>query len=143
MEIQRFARAAVTFGLLMALSSPLFAHHGNAAYETAKEVTIKGTITDWLWANPHCIMKVDVKDAAGNVQHWVVEALNPPDMARKGWAKNSFKPGDEATVTLLQAKNGAPVGRFRGDRSVVLASGQVFSANDPPAAPPTDKPWDK
>jgi hypothetical protein len=61
-------------------------------------------------------------------------------MAGKGWAKNSFKPGDEATVALAQAKNGAPIGRFRGDRTVVLASGQVFSANDPPAAPPTDKP---
>lgn len=140
MQIRRFARVAVTVGLLTLSSAPLFAHHGNAAYETAKEVTIKGTITDWLWANPHCIMKVDVKDPAGNVQHWVIEALNPPDMVRKGWAKNSFKPGDEVTVTLVQAKNGSPIGRFRGDRSVVLANGQVFSANDPNPAQPAEKP---
>jgi hypothetical protein len=139
-EILRFARVVVILGLLTACSTPLLAHHGNAAYETAKEVTIKGTITDWLWANPHCIMKVDVKDAAGNMQHWVIEALNPPDMVRKGWAKNSFKPGDEVTVTLVQAKNGSPIGRFRGDRSIVLANGQVFSANDPNPAQPAEKP---
>ena len=140
MEILRFVRVVMILGLLTACSTPLLAHHGNAAYETAKEVTIKGTITDWLWANPHCIMKVDVKDAAGNMQHWVIEALNPPDMVRKGWAKNSFKPGDEVTVTLVQAKNGSPIGRFRGDRSVVLANGQVFSANDPNPAQPAEKP---
>ncbi len=136
MDMRTFARVAVIVGLLTS-SVPLFAHHGNAAYETAKEVTIKGTVTEWLWANPHCFLKVDAKDASGNVQHWVIEAANPPDMVRRGWAKDSFKPGDEVTVTLVQAKNGSTIGRIRGDRSVVLANGQAFSANEPVS--PTDK----
>jgi hypothetical protein len=135
MEFRKIARVAVTLGLLGVFSGSLDAHHGNAAYESAKEVTIIGIVTEWLWANPHCFLKVDVKDAAGNVQHWVIEALNPPDMVRRGWAKNSFKPGDEVTVTLWQARNGSPIGRFRGDRSVVVANGHVFSMNEPTARP--------
>ena len=140
MEFRKVLRVPVILGLLIAFSGPLHAHHGNAAYESAKEVTVMGTVTEWLWANPHCFLKVDVKDAAGNVQHWVIEALNPPDMVRRGWAKNSFKPGDDVTVTLWQARNGAPIGRFRGDRSVVLANGQVFSMNEPGASPPANRP---
>jgi hypothetical protein len=135
MQFRQIARITVSLALLGAFSGALYAHHGNAAYESAKEVSIQGTVTEWLWANPHCFLKVDVKNVDGNVQHWVIEALNPPDMVRRGWAKNSFKPGDEVTVTLWQARNGAPIGRFRGDRSVVLASGQVFSMNEPTATP--------
>jgi hypothetical protein len=136
MDMSRFSRVAMTLGLAVS-SVSLFAHHGNAAYETAKEVAIKGTVTEWLWANPHCLLKVDVKDADGNLEDWVIEAPNPPDMFRKGWAKNSFKPGDEVTVNFVQSKNGSPVGRFRGDRSVLLANDQVLSANDPR---PADRP---
>src|SRR5260370_40564083 len=127
MEIRKLGRLAATVALSSVFSGALYAHHGNAAYESEKEVTIMGTVTEWLWANPHCFLKVDVKDAAGNVQHWVIEALNPPDMVRRGWAKNSFKPGDEVTVTLCQARNRSPIGRFRGDRRGVVANEHVFS----------------
>ncbi len=140
MDIRKLARLAATVALSSVFSGALYAHHGNAAYESEKEVTIMGTVTEWLWANPHCFLKVDVKDTSGNVQHWVIEALNPPDMVRRGWAKNNFKPGDEVTVTLWQARNGAPIGRFRGERSVVLANGQVFSMNEPTASQPANKP---
>lgn len=140
MGIRKVARLAMALALLGVSFIPLSAHHGNAAYESAKEVTITGTVTEWLWANPHCFLKVDVKDAAGNVQHWVIEALNPPDMVRRGWARNSFKPGDEVTATMWQARNGSPIGRFRGEKSVVLANGQSFSMNEPTAARSADKP---
>jgi hypothetical protein len=140
MDLRKRVLLAVTIALSGPFSGALYAHHGNAAYENAKEVTIMGTVMEWLWANPHCFLKVDVKDAGGNVQHWVIEALNPPDMVRRGWAKNSFKPGDEVTVTMWQARNGAPIGRFRGDRSAVLANGQVFSMNEPTASQSVNKP---
>src|SRR5207245_5801363 len=73
MEFRKIARVAVTLGLLGVFSGSLDAHHGNAAYESAKEVTITGIVTEWLLANPHCFLKVDVKDGTGNVQHWVIE----------------------------------------------------------------------
>ena len=54
---------------LLAVSVPVFAHHGGAAYETDKIITVKGTVTDYIWSNPHVFVKVDVKDAGGNVAH--------------------------------------------------------------------------
>jgi hypothetical protein len=104
-------------------SVPLFAHHGNAAFDVGKRVTVKGTVTDWVWANPHCWLKFDVKDDKGNVAHWVAETNNAPDMIERGWSKNTFKPGDEVTVTVEPVKSGNPVGRVVG---VVLANGQTL-----------------
>ncbi len=108
---------------LLAMYAPLVAHHGAATFDTANEVTLKGTVTEWTWFNPHCFLKFDVKDANGAVKGWAVEAGNPTDMAKRGWKRTSFKAGDEVTVTLQPVKTGAPVGRIR---SVVLADGQTL-----------------
>ena len=108
---------------LLTLSSPLFAHHGSAAFETATPVTVKGSVTAWTWANPHCFLKFDVKDESGNVAHWAAETNNAPDMMERGWTKQSFKPGDEITVTVEPVKNGKPVGRVI---EVVLPNGQTL-----------------
>lgn len=101
---------------LLAVSVSLFAHHGNAAYDTTKTITVKGTVTDYVWANPHVFVKVDAKDESGNLVHWVVEAQNPVSMTQIGWSKNTFKPGDEVEIEAMQAKNGNPVG-FLGSSS--------------------------
>jgi len=106
------------------LSVPAFAHHGNAAYDQAKMVAVKGMVTEWIWANPHCWLKFDVKDDQGNVTHWVAETSNPPDMSNRGWTKQTFKAGDEVTVTMLTVKNGQPIGRVR---QVVLSNGQALT----------------
>jgi Family of unknown function (DUF6152) len=110
---------------LLAVSVPVFAHHGAAAYDTTKKFTVKATVTEWFWANPHCFLKFDAKDDKGNVVHWATEASNPADMINLGWSKQTFKPGDEITVTFVPVKNGQPVGRVL---QVVLANGQTLSA---------------
>ena len=110
---------------LIAISVPVFAHHGAAAYDTAKKITMKVTITEWFWANPHCFLKFDAKDDKGNVVHWAAETSNPSDMVNLGWSKETFKPGDEVTVTFTPVKNGNPIGRIE---QVVLANGQTLSA---------------
>jgi hypothetical protein len=110
---------------LLTVSLPLSAHHGAAAYDTSKKMTVKGIVTEWFWANPHCFLKFDAKDDSGNVVHWATETSNPADMTNLGWSKQSFKPGDEITITFTPVKNGAPVGRVE---QVVLANGQVFKA---------------
>lgn len=118
---------AIVLGLaasLVAISVPLFAHHGNAAYDMSKKLTLKVTVTDWIWANPHCFLRFDAKDDKGNVVHWSVEASNPADMVNLGWSKQTFKPGDEITVTFNPVKNGVPIGRIQ---QVVLANGQVLN----------------
>ena len=114
------ATSLVTIGLF-ALSVPVFAHHGTAAFETSRTITMKATVTDWFWANPHCFVKFDYKNDKGEVEHWVVETSNPPDMTNRGWTIHTLKPGDEITITVLPVKNGKPIGRLR---HVVLPNGQ-------------------
>ena len=108
---------------LLAVSVPLPAHHGAAGYDMDKQLTMKGTVREWLWANPHCFMKYDATDEKGNVAHWAVEVSNPTDMIKRGWSLHSFKPGDEITVTVRPAKNGALVGQLL---KVVLPNGQTL-----------------
>jgi len=113
----------IFFGLLT-VSVPLLAHHGTAAFDTTKQITLKATVTEWVWANPHCYLKFDAKDDKDNIVHWATEASNPSDMVKLGWSKQTFKPGDEVTVTFMPVKNGQPIGRIQ---QVVLANGQTLS----------------
>jgi Family of unknown function (DUF6152) len=99
----------VLAGLLL-ISVPLLAHHSAAAFDTTKEITLKATVTEWHWANPHCILVFDVKDDAGIVTQWAAEVANPASMTRRGWSRGTFKAGDEITVRLQAAKNGQPLG---------------------------------
>ena len=119
----KFLLVFALVGSVLILSVPLFAHHGNAALDVGKRVTVKGTVTEWLWANPHCWLKFDAKDDNGNVAHWVAETNNAPDMIEKGWSKHTFNVGDEVTVTLEPVKNGKPVGKVL---EVVLPNGQTL-----------------
>ena len=119
------APMALVLAGLFSLSVPAFAHHGNAAYEYEKTITLKGTVTSWLWSNPHCLLKFDVKDEKGDVQHWVTEASSPVDMLRIGWSNSALKPGDEITIDLMPTKNSAFVGRIR---QVTLSDGTILKA---------------
>jgi hypothetical protein len=120
----RMSALFVLVGVLM-LSVPVFAHHGNASYDYEKTVTLQGTVTQWLWSNPHCLLKFDVKDDKGNVQHWVTETSSPVDMLRIGWSSNVVKSGDSITIDVMPSKNGVPVGRIR---QVTLSDGTVLKA---------------
>jgi len=115
---------------LMAVSVPLFAHHGYASYDTDRKVTLKGTVTRWIWSNPHCLLQMDVTDDSGHVVHWVAETENPSTLARIGWSDKSLKPGDQITLTALPLKNGNPVGRII---DVVLSNGQKLAGRVNPA----------
>ena len=114
---------ALGIGVLI-LSVPLLAHHGNAAYDTAKTVTVKGTVTRWVWSNPHCILQLDVPDEHGQVVQWTTETENPTSMTHYGWSMQAMKVGDQVTVTVIPVKNGRPVGRII---EVVLANGQKLT----------------
>jgi hypothetical protein len=95
---------------VLVLSIPLWAHHGNAAYDTDNPITIKGTVTEFSWTNPHVQIYLDVKDSKGNVVHWSVETYSPGKLVRAGWSKESVKAGDVVSINLIPAKSGAPVG---------------------------------
>ena len=120
--------------VLFAVPAPATAHHGAATFDTGKEVTLKGVVTEWLWGNPHCFLRFDAKDDTGTVRNWAVETQNPVAMTARGWTRRAFKAGDEVTVRLEPVKNGEPVGRIL---SVLLPNGQTLVAVGPqPAATP-------
>ena len=105
---------------ILAASAPAIAHHGAATFDTTNEVTLEGTVTAWTWANPHCILRVDIKAADGTVTNWSVATSNVADVSKRGWSRRSFNPGDMVTLTIQPAKSGAPVGMIR---NVVLPDG--------------------
>jgi hypothetical protein len=119
-----------SLGLLFSL--PLFAHHGNAAFDTVAPISVKATVTEWVWANPHCWLKFDATDDKGEIVHWIAETTPPTDIVDRGWTRESFKPGDQVTVTMLKSKGGRPVGRIQ---SVLLADGKKLGTT--PATAPT------
>lgn len=126
--------------LVCVISLPLFAHHGNAAYDYEKTTTIKGTVTDWIFANPHSLMKLDVTDDKGNVQHWVLEG-NAASLGGE-WHKSTVKSGDAVVVEVMPPKNSAFVGRIRRilrpDGTLIVDAHLPSTLND--VAPPKSAP---
>jgi len=119
------------FGLLIAglvaVGTPLFAHHGDAAY-SATPMEMKGcVVTEFSWMNPHSLIKFDYKTATGEVQHWTMEIGSPPSMALLGWNRTTLRAGDVITAYVYQAKSGVQVGRTN---KVILADGTVLADRD-------------
>ena len=93
--------------LLVALAGLALAHHGQAAYDMTTRVTVQGTITEFHFTNPHCVLEMDVKDDKGQVQTWQGELTSASRLGRSGWTPASLKAGDEVTVTGYRARSGA------------------------------------
>jgi hypothetical protein len=110
-------------GLLTA-SYPLFAHHGSASYDSSKVTTVKGTVSEFRFVNPHVQILFDVTDAAGNTQKWIAEAVSVGNMSRDGWNKNTLKPGVQITTSGYAAKNGSHSMRLS---KIVLSDGKTFT----------------
>jgi hypothetical protein len=128
MSSSAFLTAAVAISFFLA-SNPTHAHHGTAGYDMQKVITVKGTVTEFDWTNPHCVIYVDSKADNDNVQHWVLELGAPQHMIRSGWNKNSIKAGDDIAAETHPAKNGATVGTTGMQSSVlkVVVNGVALS----------------
>ena len=116
-------RLLIVFGVavgLVAATVPSSAHHTGATVLADKTVTQTGVVKSWLWSNPHCLLRLEVKGADGQVVEWVMETQAPNSIYSEGYRKNSFKPGDHVSVTVNPVANGGPYGRIA---SVVLADG--------------------
>lgn len=128
---QRLIAWCVAAGVIAA-SGPAMAHHGNAAFDTGKELVLEAVVTEWVWSNPHCFLKFDVKGPDGMVRHWTAETSNPSDMVNRGWNRRLFQAGDCVSVTVEPVKDGSPVGRVL---QVVLPDGRVLNARGGGVAP--------
>ena len=103
----KWADCAVAIGLLWS-AGPAVAHHGFAAeFDSAKRLTLKGTVTKFEWANPHAWFFVDVKNADGTATKWGFEMASPNVLYRKGWTRDSMKVGDAVTIEAFASRDGS------------------------------------
>jgi hypothetical protein len=108
-------RPTLTYAAIAALllmSGAAAAHHGSsAAYEANKTVQLTGTVTGFVWANPHTRVFVDVAGSGDTVVNWGIELRpTPAGLSRMGWTRHTFQPGDTITVTVSPSRFGTPTG---------------------------------
>jgi hypothetical protein len=115
----------IVVGMTMALLSgvPVSGHHSGLTLFSETTSTLKGTVKDWLWSNPHCLLTLDVTGADGQTAEWVIELQAPNSIYPGGYRRTTFKPGDTVTVTVHPVRNGRPYGRLV---SSVPADGKVL-----------------
>lgn len=107
-------------------SLPVSAHHGTSAYDTAKLATVKGTVTEFQFINPHVMISVEVTNDKGKTETWIGEANSPNVLSRHGWDRDMIKKGDEVTLIGNRPKNGSKTLRLQ---KVVLSNGQELDPN--------------
>jgi hypothetical protein len=125
MKRKLFAVLAAGVVLLM-VSGPTFAHHGGSQYDTVHPVTLTGTVTEYMFTNPHVQIHFDVKDESGNVEKWVAETASPQRLYSFGWNAKTLKAGDKITVTGAQLKDGnkiVSIIKLVGGNAPVLTKG--------------------
>ena len=109
--------------LAWALVASSYAHHSFAMFDQSKQVTLKGTVREFQWTNPHAWIHLDVPNADGVKDTWQVELNSPNNLKRQGWKSSSIKPGDQVTLVLNPLKDGSKGGLFV---SITLPDGSVL-----------------
>jgi hypothetical protein len=110
----------VTAGLCVG-SLAVFAHHGTAEYDNTKTISLQGTVTALQYLNPHALILFTVKDDKGQAADWTAELQSPNLLSRRGWSRNTLKPGDQIIVTGHPVKNGA---KAMSGQKVVFTDGR-------------------
>lgn len=110
-------------GLLL-FSGPVLAHHGRSNYDVSSAATVKGTVTEFEWTNPHALIHLDVTDESGKVEKWIAETNSPNTLSRQGWNKNTVKTGDQITLVGHRVKGG---GNYINFSKITFADGRVLT----------------
>ena len=106
-----------------ALAAPAMAHHSFAMFDNEKTVSMKGTVKEFEWSNPHAWLNVVVVSSTGQTEDWAFEMASPLQLTSKGWKKDTLKPGDQITLQAHPLKDGSHGGSYV---SVVLPNGQTL-----------------
>ena len=109
------------------LANPAAAHHSGAMYDATKVVAMSGAIVEFNWRNPHAEVAILASEPGGKAEQWSVECSTPNILARKGWANNSFKPGDKVSVTFRPMKDGSHAGQLL---TIVTTKGETLKDHD-------------
>src|SRR5688572_12390799 len=127
-SMKRLLTVFVLMTVLGVVAVPLFAHHGRGAtFDMQKQVTLKGTVSEIAWRNPHVVIYMDVKDATGKVTTWGFENSNVGSLAREGYSRNTLKIGQPITAVINPAAAGAPLGIVV---RIVLEDGKVIMSRE-------------
>ncbi len=109
--------------MALGIVSPALSHHSHAMYDHAKQVSVSGTVTKFLYRNPHVFLYVDVKGENGEMVNYWIEMSNLNNMVRRGIGKATFKPGDKVTVNFHPLRDGRPGGSYT---TIVAADGKIY-----------------
>jgi DNA/RNA endonuclease YhcR with UshA esterase domain len=121
MEMKNLGLCLTILFAALLVSAPVIAHHGETNYDTDKLVTVKATVTNFQFINPHVQIYLDAKNDNGEIEKWICEARSPAMLVRNGgWDKNTLKAGDVITATGFRTKNGTNILRLK---KIVLADG--------------------
>ena len=119
--------SAVIVAVAAALSLPVWAHHSFAVYDTSKTLILKGSVKNFQWSNPHCVIWVMIQpEGGGEAQEWSIETTSPGVLTRSGWTRNAVKPGDRVSVEFSPLRDGFHGGRLQS--ITLLDTGQKLQA---------------
>jgi len=96
---------AVCLGLSLALVPAAWAHHSQSEYDSRSKVDVEGAVTKVEWKSPHAWVYMDVTNDTGEKVNWSFELPSPVTLMRRGWTRDSLKPGDRIKVSGARAKN--------------------------------------
>jgi Family of unknown function (DUF6152) len=118
-----------TLGLLSAMAAagtlmPAVAHHSYSMFALDQSVTIKGTVKEFRWTNPHAWILMMVPDAQGKPEQWSIQMGSPGSLTRRGWNSKTIASGDNVSMTLHPVKDGTHGGEYT---SITLPSGKVLN----------------
>ena len=112
----------------LALALPVAAHHSFAMFDFSKTMTMKGTVTEFRWTNPHVALLVQLDAQSGAASEvWSMELTSPGNLTRGGWTRHSFKPGDRIELVFNPLRDGRHGGAF--DKATILETGQAISSD--------------
>lgn len=100
------------------------AHHSFATFDMRKTIAISGTVTKWVWANPHSWIYMNVPKPDGSTEPWAFECSSPNMMIRWGWHFSDIKVGDKLTIDMHPSRDGSRAGSVF---AVYLANGHVLA----------------
>ena len=89
----------------LVLTPAAWAHHSQSEFNLRSKVEVEGTVTRLDWRSPHAWIYVDVTNDRGDTVNWSFELPSPVTLMRRGWTRDSLKPGDRVKVTGAPAKN--------------------------------------
>ncbi|WP_338240816.1 DUF6152 family protein [Aurantiacibacter hainanensis] len=102
---------AIAAALLVPIGAgTVAAHHSMSMFDSSREVSVTGTVTQFQWSNPHAYIQMVSTDSDGNEVEWSMEMGSPMYLYARGWRPRTLRPGSEITVRAYPLRNGRPGG---------------------------------